>query len=66
MIKSEKLSEISNYHVEYSGSMYFAELSAAKTGYKFTLMTKNGETVYDTNLIHEIENYIFETFINKN
>lgn len=65
MNQAEKLSETSTYHVEHDGKMYFAEISATKTGYKFTLMNKNGETVYDTNLIHEIENYIFETFINK-
>ena len=65
MIKVEKLSETSTYHVEHDGEMYFAELSAAKTGYKFDVLSKNGEAIHDYNTVQDIENYIFETFINK-
>ena len=65
MIKAEKLSENSMYNVEHNGELYFAELSVAKTGYKFTLMSKNGEQVHDYNTVQDVENYIFETFINK-
>jgi hypothetical protein len=66
MSQAEKLSEVSTYHVDHNGEKYFVEMSIAKTGgYKFTLMNKNGETVHDSNIIHDVENYIFETFINK-
>jgi hypothetical protein len=65
MIKAEKLSEVSVYNIEHNGNLYFAEMSAAKSGYKFTLSSKNGETVHDYNTVQDIENYIFETFINK-
>ena len=63
MIKGDKLTEISTYNINLNNTFYYVKMSVSKTGYKIEVYN-NDDTIYDYNIIQEIETYIFDNFIN--
>lgn len=64
MATMQKLSEISTYNIEYRGELYFADTYMTNKGLAKIRVFLKGEPVFDFKVISDLENMIFDNFIN--
>lgn len=60
----QKLSEISTYNIEYRGDSYYADTYMTNKGPAKVRIFLNGEPIFDFKIISDLENIIFDNFIN--